>query len=179
MVFVLYTLRNDSSIHGLSSSQISHGYYLDSCQQVCTSSSRCWHQYKWYMFTWLILRQVSSWGHLTRVMTVTCSSATIHLAKCRDWSLIQVMSQTVSYYNWDFLSVCPFHKLQEWVYLEPKGIGYHGNQDTENWWLSRLSEYGWYMFVSVWAGESGGNPIGSALENEGLDTRQDNISQSS
>ncbi len=30
---------------------------------------------------------VSWWGHLTRCMTVTCSSAGIHLAKCMDWSL--------------------------------------------------------------------------------------------
>ena len=36
----------------------------------------------------------SWWGHLARWLTVTCSSAAIHLAKCTDWSLIQVTSRT-------------------------------------------------------------------------------------
>ena len=43
----------------------------------------------------MALDQVVSWrGHLARCLTVTCSSATIHLAKCMDWSLIQVTSRT-------------------------------------------------------------------------------------
>ncbi len=43
----------------------------------------------------MALDQVDSeWGHLARYPTVTCSSAAIHLAKCTDWSLIQVTSLT-------------------------------------------------------------------------------------
>ena len=34
------------------------------------------------------------WGHLSRCLTVTCSSAAIHSAKCTNWSLIQVTSRT-------------------------------------------------------------------------------------
>ena len=38
---------------------------------------------------------VSWWGHLTRCPSVTCSGACIHLAKCTNCLLIQVISQTV------------------------------------------------------------------------------------
>ncbi len=43
------------------------------------------------------------WHNLTRCLTVTCSSAAIHLAKCTDWSLIQVTSRTD--YNLDSQSL--------------------------------------------------------------------------
>ena len=53
---------------------------------------------------WVITWLSAAICHLTKCLsekmerycftTVTCSSATIHLAKCMDWSLIKVISQT-------------------------------------------------------------------------------------
>ncbi len=49
-----------------------------------------------WVITWLNATWPSAFQKKNgNLMTVTCSSATIHLAKCMNWSLIQVMSKTV------------------------------------------------------------------------------------
>ena len=39
-------------------------------------------------------QMIFEWTHIVNLMTVTCSSAGIHLAKCTEWALIQVISRT-------------------------------------------------------------------------------------
>ncbi len=53
---------------------------------------------------------VSWWEHLTRCLTVTRSTAGIHLARCADLSLIQVISWTDEKHHFKILypTVCPF-----------------------------------------------------------------------
>ncbi len=46
-----------------------------------------------------VMLQNESKGHLPRCLGVTGSSAGIHLAKCTEWSLIQVASGTVMWPN--------------------------------------------------------------------------------